>query len=51
MEQIRILAMLSHTRRKSHIQSDTLPLQQAGAIVMHCSPIAEGQQGHNEAEH
>lgn len=51
MEQIRILAMLSHTRGKSHIQSDTLPLQQAGAIVMHCSPIAEGQQGQNETEH
>lgn len=43
--------MLSHTRRKSHIQSDTLPLQQAGAIVMHCSSIAEGQQGHSETEH
>lgn len=38
--QISKLAVLLHTRRKSHIQSNTLPLQQAGAIVMHCSPIA-----------
>lgn len=51
MEQIRIFAMLSHTRGQCHIQSDTLPLQQAGAIVVHCSPIAEGQQGHSETEH
>lgn len=38
--QISKLAALLHTRRKSHVQSNALPLQQAGAVVMDCSPVA-----------
>lgn len=29
------------TREKSHIQPDTLPLQQAGAIIMYCPTITD----------
>lgn len=36
------------TREKSHIQPDTLPLQQAGAIIMYCPTITDTDRGREE---